>query len=66
MFGELAQLVERCDRTAEVTGSNPVFSIIFIGFQWLENLGIIPWGIQHHPLGVISSLNLPFGMILRM
>ncbi len=26
-FGELAQLVERCDRTAEATGSSPVFSI---------------------------------------
>ena len=25
--GELAQLVERCDRTAEVRGSNPLFSI---------------------------------------
>ena len=24
--GELAQLVERCDRTAEVRGSNPLFS----------------------------------------
>lgn len=27
--GELAQLVERCDRTAEVRGSSPLFSIIF-------------------------------------
>jgi hypothetical protein len=26
-FGELAQLVERCDRTAEVRGSSPLFSI---------------------------------------
>ena len=26
MTGELAQLVERCDRTAEVRGSNPLFS----------------------------------------
>ena len=25
--GELAQLVERCDRTAEVRGSSPLFSI---------------------------------------
>jgi hypothetical protein len=25
--GELAQLVERCDRTAEARGSNPLFSI---------------------------------------
>lgn len=25
--GELAQLVERCDRTAEVRGSNPLLSI---------------------------------------
>ena len=25
--GELAQLVERCDRTAEVRGSNPLFSM---------------------------------------
>ena len=25
--GELAQLVERCDRTAEVRGSTPLFSI---------------------------------------
>ena len=25
-FGELAQLVERCDRTAEVRGSSPLFS----------------------------------------
>ncbi len=25
--GELAQLVECCDRTAEVRGSNPLFSI---------------------------------------
>ena len=24
--GELAQLVERCDRTAEVRGSSPLFS----------------------------------------
>ena len=29
--GELAQLVERCDRTAEVRGSNPLFSINFAG-----------------------------------
>ena len=28
--GELAQLVERCDRTAEVRGSNPLFSMFFI------------------------------------
>ena len=27
--GELAQLVERCDRTAEVRGSSPLFSIHF-------------------------------------
>jgi hypothetical protein len=26
--GELAQLVERCDRTAEVRGSSPLFSIL--------------------------------------
>ena len=26
--GELAQLVECCDRTAEVRGSNPLFSIL--------------------------------------
>jgi hypothetical protein len=26
-FGELAQLVECCDRTAEARGSNPLFSI---------------------------------------
>ena len=26
MKGELAQLVERCDRTAEVRGSSPLFS----------------------------------------
>ena len=26
-YGELAQLVERCDRTAEVRGSNPLFSM---------------------------------------
>jgi hypothetical protein len=51
MFGELAQLVERCDRTAEVTGSNPVFSIVFIGCEWLEiqrslqvQFNIILWG----------------------
>ena len=25
--GELAQLVERCDRTAEVRGSNPLLSM---------------------------------------
>jgi hypothetical protein len=25
--GELAQLVERCDRTAEASGSSPLFSI---------------------------------------
>ena len=28
--GELAQLVERCDRTAEVRGSNPLFSICVV------------------------------------
>ncbi len=28
-IGELAQLVERCDRTAEARGSNPLFSISF-------------------------------------
>jgi hypothetical protein len=27
VYGELAQLVERCDRTAEVRGSSPLFSI---------------------------------------
>jgi hypothetical protein len=26
--GELAQLVERCDRTAEVRGSSPLFSMV--------------------------------------
>ncbi len=26
--GELAQLVERCDRTAKVRGSTPLFSMI--------------------------------------
>ena len=31
--GELAQLVERCDRTAEVRGSSPLFSILFPGDQ---------------------------------
>ena len=30
--GELAQLVERCDRTAEVRGSSPLFSIV----KWFE------------------------------
>ena len=29
--GELAQLVEHCDRTAEVRGSNPLFSIDPVG-----------------------------------
>ncbi len=29
--GELAQLVERCNRTAEVRGSNPLFSIVVKG-----------------------------------
>ena len=28
-LGELAQLVERCDRTAEVRGSNPLFSTFY-------------------------------------
>ena len=28
--GELAQLVERCDRTAEVRGSSPLFSIVLL------------------------------------
>ena len=27
-LGELAQLVERCDRTAEVRGSSPLFSTL--------------------------------------
>ena len=30
--GELAQLVERCDRTAEVRGSNPLFSIAMMAW----------------------------------
>ncbi len=34
-FGELAQLVECCDRTAEVRGSNPLFSIL-VSFMALD------------------------------
>ena len=33
--GELAQLVERCDRTAEVRGSNPLFSIAMMAWPLL-------------------------------
>ncbi len=33
LSGELAQLVERCDRTAEATGSSPVFSIQQIDYS---------------------------------
>lgn len=32
-YGELAQLVERCDRTAEVRGSNPLFSIATLQYR---------------------------------
>lgn len=38
LSGELAQLVERCDRTAEATGSSPVFSIVIIQGCCLGNL----------------------------
>lgn len=31
--GDLAQLVERCDRTAEVRGSSPLISILLTGIQ---------------------------------
>ena len=35
--GELAQLVERCDRTAEVRGSNPLFSTAFFAGKALRH-----------------------------
>ncbi len=43
-IGELAQLVERCDRTAEARGSNPLFSIslYFWPMAWFLQGG--PWG----------------------
>ncbi len=37
--GDLAQLVERCDRTAEVRGSSPLFSIVK-RFEPLEALAM--------------------------
>ena len=40
-IGELAQLVERCDRTAEARGSNPLFSISFY-FSALGCAGSVP------------------------
>ena len=36
-YGGLAQLVERCDRTAEVRGSNPLSSIK------IETAGVMNW-----------------------
>ena len=38
--GELAQLVERCDRTAEVRGSNPLFSIDHFSNRGVLNTGL--------------------------
>ncbi len=44
MTGELAQLVERCDRTAEVSGSNPLFSIFIEKLRQRERVGFwIAW-----------------------
>ena len=44
--GELAQLVERCDRTAEVRGSNPLFSMFFIPLLGLNHLQVLVEVVQ--------------------
>jgi hypothetical protein len=36
-LGELAQLVERCDRTAEVRDSSSLFSIQYLAWEYLQN-----------------------------
>ena len=41
-FGELAQLVERCDRTAEVRGSSPLFSTFIANPLWAGSMNWHP------------------------
>ena len=50
--GELAQLVERCDRTAEVRGSSPLFSTLFAGAD--------PGRLRRRPLAPLSPSETGF------
>ena len=59
--GELAQLVERCDRTAEVRGSNPLFSTAVFHTCWRSRRPLVLTGVS--TLVLISVLVRPVALI---